>query len=109
MAEHSIEELKRQRDIARMMLEAAKSDLDEAEQRLHEALAQETGWIGKLATREGRSILVQDITFLMDKPFKVTGFKLNRDGRPGRVLVSFIIDGEPIEFTDYTAPPENGK
>jgi hypothetical protein len=103
----SIDELRRQLDTAELRLKAARDAYDEAAKRFHEALSAETGWLGKKATRAGRSIIVDSVSFRDEKPFKVTGYKLNRDGRPGRVSVSMIIDGEPIEFTDYE-PPANG-
>jgi len=110
MSEHSIDELKRQLQQAEGRLKAAQHAYADANRRLQKALADETGWIGKKATRGGRSIVVQDIQFVGDRPFKVTGFKLNRDGRPGRVEVSFIIDGDTVEFTDYEIPSNgNGK
>ena len=110
MTDHSIDELKRQASQAESRLKAAEYEYGIAKERLHAALVRETGWIGKKATRAGRSIIVNDVAFLGDKPVKVTGYKLNRDGRPGRVSVSMIIDGEPIEFTDYEAPANgNGK
>lgn len=105
MAKDRLQKLKEQIAEARIELERAALKLALLEDRYQAELARKSGMLGKIATREGRSILVHRVRFVNEKPVAVTGFKLNRDGRPGYVEVTMYLDGGDITFTTY---PRNG-
>jgi hypothetical protein len=84
MGEHSIEELKRQRDNAKSKHQQSALDLAVAEKRLHDALCRESGLLGKIAVlHNGKKIIIHDVKFIGKKASRVKGFALKKDGTVG--------------------------
>lgn len=101
MSDHSLKELKRQRDNAYSVKNKADIDFAAAEKRLHDAMARETGLINKVATTRRNKFLVQSIHFMGEKPFWIKGFKLKNDGTAGFQEVGDAFKN--CEFSDYTS------
>lgn len=84
MTEHSIEELKQQVQRAAEKESQSRKEYMEARNRLHEARCKKSGVIGKTISHNGLSIVVHDIYFMGDDPYRYSGFALKKDGTLGR-------------------------
>lgn len=83
MTDHPIKELKRQMDDANSRLKQANLDAMAARKRYHDARVRNSGLLGKVVKSEKGALLVQDVQFSGDKPYSVTGFRINADGKAG--------------------------
>lgn len=95
MANHSIEELKRQMYAAASKKTQAELDWRAAEKRFKEARAQETGLIGKKIKGDEKIIIVERVEFITyedRKPWRVSGPKIKKDGTPGENIGTIYLN-----------------
>lgn len=100
MTDHSIKELKRQMYAANSRLDQAELDAVAARKRYHDARVRNSGLLGKVVKSEKGALLVQDVQFSGDKPFAVTGFRINADGKAGFAERHIWLD-QPHEVLPY--------
>lgn len=94
MSEHSLKELKRQMDDANSRLNQARLEALAAGKRYHDAMVRESGLLNKVVKSVKGSLLVQDVQFVADKPWAVTGFRINADGKAGFAERRIYLDGK---------------
>lgn len=104
--EHTVEELRRQLDMAVSKLNQAQLAKTAAERRLYQRMCRDSGLMGKKATKDGVSIIVHGMEFHSGKPTMVKGFKINKGGKVGsseRVFYGLL----RVEFSDHLPPSPN--
>lgn len=93
MSEHSIEELRRQMNDAKAKANSADLLLAAARKRLHDCMCRNSGLIGMVATEnKGRKMLVSDIEFMSERPWRLRGFKIRKDGAIGTQEIIMYVD-----------------
>lgn len=101
MSEHSIAELQRQlREAHGLMKQAELSHID-AQRRLHAAMVQKTGLLGKRVKSGDAEILVHDVQFIRGDVWTVLGFQFRKDGTVGERERRFYYGS----FTIVSPPP----
>ena len=101
MDEHSIEELKRQRDSARSKAQDAAKAYEAAKTRLEAALAEESGWLGEVVTVNGGRYVVRDVECVSDRPWKLLASPFKKDGKPSNAVHALYLSSNIVKWGQY--------
>lgn len=101
MDNHSIEELKRQRDSARSKAQDAAKAYEAAKARLEAALAEESGWLGQVVEVNASRYLVREVQSLSDSPWKLLASPFKKDGKPSNAVHALYLSANIVKLGQY--------